>query len=67
MDKPLTITIRFGQPQEDMGTDETVTFNTKAEADAFMLGVDLSNGWMSYEVTRDDRPGAELYFSDGAD
>jgi|DEB0MinimDraft_10_1074344.scaffolds.fasta_scaffold73935_5 hypothetical protein len=29
------------------------SFNTQAEADAFLLGVDESNGWLCYEVEED--------------
>lgn len=35
------------------GFDENLieyAFNTQAEADAFLLGVDESNGWLCYEV-----------------
>lgn len=30
------------------------TFKTQAEADAFLLGVDESNGWTCYEVEGDE-------------
>ncbi len=39
------------------GVDENpseYSFKTQAEADAFLLGVDESNGWLSYEVKSDD-------------
>jgi hypothetical protein len=51
----IRIEIRFGQEDEDRGVTEVVSFDTKAEADAFMMGVELSNGWMSYEVQHDGR------------
>jgi hypothetical protein len=30
------------------------SFKTQTEADAFLLGVDESNGWLCYEVEDDD-------------
>jgi hypothetical protein len=30
------------------------SFKTQTEADAFLRGVDESNGWFSYEVVDDD-------------
>lgn len=35
----------------------TYTFGTKAELDAFMLGVAEAEGWMGYKVTEDSRDG----------
>lgn len=32
----------------------TYSFKTQAEADAFLLGVDESNGWLCYEVEDDE-------------
>jgi hypothetical protein len=39
------------------GCDEVpseYSFKTQAEVDAFLLGVDESNGWLCYEVEDDD-------------
>ena len=33
---------------------EEYSFKTQAEADAFLLGVDESNGWTCYEVEGDE-------------
>lgn len=42
----------------DIGNDHeqpaTYSFKTQAEADAFLFGVDESNGWLCYEVVEDD-------------
>jgi len=32
---------------------QVYSFKTQAEADAFLFGVDESNGWLSYEVEED--------------
>lgn len=47
--------IRFGQQDEDLGEEVTVKFFTQAELDAYMTGVEESNGWMSYTVLSDTR------------
>ena len=39
----------------DMPDDEVFRFATKAEADAFMTGVEASNGWTGYRVMEDGR------------
>lgn len=58
----ITITIRFGEPLEEgedddesNGSTETFRFRTKEEADAFMTGVEASNGWMDYTTIEDGR------------
>lgn len=56
----LTIVIRFGDSEEDDPDGERsevgrFSFFTKEEADAFMTGVEASNGWMSYETIEDGR------------
>ena len=58
-DKPqsewVTLVIRFGQEDDDFGSTETFRFRTKEEADAFMTGVEVSNGWLEYTVLEDGR------------
>lgn len=59
----------IGQTQEDIdnanhavtiiwGTDrdksETYAFNTEADKEMFLLGVDASNGWLEYEIEGED-------------
>lgn len=46
----------FDNPNDDCDhTSERFTFDTKAEADAFMTGVESACGWMEYTTERDDR------------
>ena len=42
----ITVKVLWGF-QED---PKEYSFNTQAEADAFLFGVDESNGWLCYEV-----------------
>lgn len=51
----IDLEIRFGQEEEDRGSTVRVRFATKAEADAYMMGVEESNGWLEYEVLKDGR------------
>jgi hypothetical protein len=54
----ITLVIRFGDLDDDeFGETETVNFDTLAEADAFMAGVEMSNGWDQYTLWEDGREG----------
>ncbi len=50
----ITVKVLWGteETREDQGNPKPseYTFGTQAEADAFLLGVEESNGWMEYEV-----------------
>lgn len=52
----IHIALRFGDPEDDArGQTEQVSFETREEANAFMMGIEMANGWMSYDVLRDGR------------
>ena len=52
-----SITIQWGTvaSRED-NPPKTYEFNTQAELDAFLLGIDEMDGWMEYEVVEDADP-----------
>ena len=51
----ITITILWGAELfPDDGNDKTYTFDTKAEAEAFLYGIDEAMGWLDYEVITDE-------------
>lgn len=45
-----TITILWGESPEPDDKPVTYTFNTKAELQAFIDGIEACDGWMNYEV-----------------
>ena len=47
--KKITVRVLWGSNE----IPQSYSFNTQAEADAFLFGVDESNGWLSYEVEED--------------
>lgn len=47
--KKITVRVLWGSDE----IPQSYSFNTQAEADAFLFGVDESNGWLSYEVEED--------------
>jgi hypothetical protein len=47
----ITITIRWGAYPDPYGADDkTYTFDTQAEADAFLYGIEQAVGWLEWEV-----------------
>jgi hypothetical protein len=47
MNKKFKVKINWGQTKESTKTYE---FETEKEMDAFLYGVDESNGWLSYDI-----------------
>ena len=47
MIKKFKVKINWGQTKESTKTYE---FETEKEMDAFLYGVDESNGWLSYDI-----------------
>jgi hypothetical protein len=47
--KKITVRVLWGSDE----IPQSYSFNTQAEVDAFLFGVDESNGWLSYEVEED--------------
>jgi hypothetical protein len=45
--KKFKVKINWGQTKESIKTYE---FETEKEMDAFLYGVDESNGWLSYDI-----------------
>lgn len=45
--KKYKVKINWGQAKDSIKTYE---FNTEKEMDAFLFGVDESNGWLSYDI-----------------
>ena len=45
--KELSLTITWGTDED---VTQTYTFNTEAEKDAFLWGVEQGDGWFRYEV-----------------
>lgn len=52
---PHHVTILWGEMPEDEQEPQTYRFATKAELDAFMLGVYEMDGWLGLEVQEDSR------------
>lgn len=50
----FSIQILWGQAPEKDAEPQNYTFNTKAELDAFLLGIAEGDGWMGYEVITED-------------
>jgi len=44
------ITILWGENPEPDAVPEKYSFNTLAERDAFILGIEQCDGWQGYEV-----------------
>lgn len=55
MTKPFKVHILWGKHDEHEDDDRPVTysFNTQAELDAFLYGVEEMDGWSQYEVIED--------------
>ena len=51
--------IRWGTDPEAQAKPCSYSFATKAELEAFLLGVDESSGWLEYEVVEDGVEGTE--------
>jgi len=49
-----SVTILWGEEQTRKENDHcTYKFNTKAELNAFLMGVDEASGWLEYEIVED--------------
>lgn len=46
----FTISIKWGDYLDEESPEETYSFATQAELDAFMLGVAEAEGWMGYTI-----------------
>tara|TARA_B100001063_G_C16725050_1_gene535879 strand:- start:1288 stop:1503 length:216 start_codon:yes stop_codon:yes gene_type:complete len=47
----VAVTIIWGR---DRDKSETFGFNTETDKEMFLLGVDVSNGWLEYEIEGED-------------
>ena len=46
----FSVTIEWGDGTSDILKPEEYSFDTEAERDAFMLGVDSALGWLDYDI-----------------
>lgn len=53
--KKYKICILWGEAPEDKDKPTTYSFKTKAELDAFLLGISEMDGWQGYDIVSEDQ------------